>query len=235
MASGQVSPSQAMQNQLTTIDGEIHPVTLLGRWIARAQGVDDAELKREGKQRKLQEKRANLYAERHRRTGPGRPRPRVRGRRPRRRRAARLPPALRALGAPELDGHRARLHGRQGAVGDHAGARRRSHTIWSLGSFYVGEERVTADLAPFLLAAPTGEIEAVPRHPAGRRGAPRRLLRPLRRRGDVPRGGRLPRPHAGGRGDPARPWREALRRRAARRLASASRRSPTTSSCSSRA
>jgi ribonucleoside-diphosphate reductase beta chain len=32
-------------------------------------------------------------------------------------------------------------------------------TIWSLGSFYVGEERVTADLAPFLRAAPTGEIE----------------------------------------------------------------------------
>ena len=32
-------------------------------------------------------------------------------------------------------------------------------TIWSLGSFYVGEERVTADLAPFLLAAPSGEIE----------------------------------------------------------------------------
>ena len=32
-------------------------------------------------------------------------------------------------------------------------------TIWSLGSFYVGEERVTADLAPFLQAAPTGEIE----------------------------------------------------------------------------
>jgi ribonucleoside-diphosphate reductase beta chain len=32
-------------------------------------------------------------------------------------------------------------------------------TIWSLGSFYVGEERVTADLAPFLGAAPTGEIE----------------------------------------------------------------------------
>ena len=32
-------------------------------------------------------------------------------------------------------------------------------TLWSLGSFYVGEERVTADLAPFLQAAPTGEIE----------------------------------------------------------------------------
>jgi len=33
-------------------------------------------------------------------------------------------------------------------------------TIHSFGSFYVGEERVTADLAPFLLAAPSGEIEA---------------------------------------------------------------------------
>ena len=31
--------------------------------------------------------------------------------------------------------------------------------VWSLGNFYVGEERVTADLAPFLLAAPSGEIE----------------------------------------------------------------------------
>ena len=33
------------------------------------------------------------------------------------------------------------------------------HTTWSLGSFYVGEERVTADLAPFLMAAPSGEVE----------------------------------------------------------------------------
>jgi ribonucleoside-diphosphate reductase beta chain len=32
--------------------------------------------------------------------------------------------------------------------------------LWSLGSFYIGEERVTADLAPFVRAAPTGEIEA---------------------------------------------------------------------------
>ena len=34
------------------------------------------------------------------------------------------------------------------------------HTAFSVGSFYVGEERVTADLAPFLLAAPEWEIEA---------------------------------------------------------------------------
>jgi ribonucleoside-diphosphate reductase beta chain len=33
------------------------------------------------------------------------------------------------------------------------------HTTWSLGSFYIGEERVTADLAPFLMAAPSGEVE----------------------------------------------------------------------------
>jgi ribonucleoside-diphosphate reductase beta chain len=32
-------------------------------------------------------------------------------------------------------------------------------TLWSIGAFYVGEERVTADLAPFLQAAPSGEIE----------------------------------------------------------------------------
>ncbi len=35
-----------------------------------------------------------------------------------------------------------------------------AHNAYSLGSFYVGEERVTADLAPFLLAAPSGEVEA---------------------------------------------------------------------------
>ena len=39
-------------------------------------------------------------------------------------------------------------------------AEAQAHTAFSLGSFYVGEERVTADLALFLLAAPTGEVEA---------------------------------------------------------------------------
>jgi ribonucleoside-diphosphate reductase beta chain len=34
------------------------------------------------------------------------------------------------------------------------------HTAFSLGNFYVGEERVTADLAPFVSAAPSGEVEA---------------------------------------------------------------------------
>jgi ribonucleoside-diphosphate reductase beta chain len=39
-------------------------------------------------------------------------------------------------------------------------AEAQKHTAFSIGSFYVGEERVTADLAPFLMAAPSGEIEA---------------------------------------------------------------------------
>jgi ribonucleoside-diphosphate reductase beta chain len=32
-------------------------------------------------------------------------------------------------------------------------------TIWSFSAFYIGEQRVAADLAPFLLAAPSGEAE----------------------------------------------------------------------------
>jgi ribonucleoside-diphosphate reductase beta chain len=39
-------------------------------------------------------------------------------------------------------------------------AEAQTHTAFSLGSFYVGEERVTADLAPFVMAAPSGEVEA---------------------------------------------------------------------------
>jgi ribonucleoside-diphosphate reductase beta chain len=159
MAAGQVSPSQAMQSQLTTIDGEIHPITLLGRWIARAQGADDAEQKREEKQRKLQEQRANLYAE----GGVGGP----------------------GQGDPGHDSEGGVRDG--GGLLDYrqlyalwerqnwkateldftvdkeqwvtTPREAQESTIWSLGSFYVGEERVTADLAPFLLAAPSGEIE----------------------------------------------------------------------------
>jgi ribonucleoside-diphosphate reductase beta chain len=143
MASGQISPSIAMQNQLTTIDGEIHPVTLLGRWIARAQGMDEAELKREARQRKLQEERAGLYASGGDHDGDGLLDYRQ----------------LYALWerqnwrATELDFS---VDREQWVITPREA---QESTIWSLGSFYVGEERVTADLAPFLQAAPTGEIE----------------------------------------------------------------------------
>src|SRR5215208_5975896 len=159
MASGQVSPSQAMQNQLTKIDGKIYPVTLLGRWIARAQGTDDTELKREQKQRKIQEQRANLYVN----GGVGGP----------------------GQGDPGHDAEGGVRDG--GGLLDYrqlyalwerqnwkateldftvdreqwvtTPREAQESQVWSLGSFYVGEERVTADLAPFLLAAPSGEIE----------------------------------------------------------------------------
>ena len=143
MASGQLSPSMAMQNQLTTIDGQIHPVTVLGRWIARAQGSDDAELKREAKQRNLQEERAGMYSSGGDRDGDGLLDYRQ----------------LYALWerqnwkATELDFS---VDREQWVVTPREA---QESTIWSLGSFYVGEERVTADLAPFLQAAPTGEIE----------------------------------------------------------------------------
>jgi ribonucleoside-diphosphate reductase beta chain len=143
MASGQVSPSIAMQNQLTKILGEIHPITLLGRWIARAQGMDDAELKREAKQRRIQEERAGLYVSGGDHDGDGLLDYRQ----------------LYALWerqswkATELDFS---VDREQWVVTPREA---QESTIWSLGSFYVGEERVTADLAPFLQAAPTGEIE----------------------------------------------------------------------------
>jgi ribonucleoside-diphosphate reductase beta chain len=143
MASGQLSPSMAMQNQLTTSDGQIHPVTVLGRWIARAQGSDDAELKREAKQRKLQEERAGMYASGGDRDGDG------------------LLDYRQLYALWERHNWKAtELHfsvDREQWVVTPREAQ--ESTIWSLGSFYVGEERVTADLAPFLQAAPTGEIE----------------------------------------------------------------------------
>ena len=143
MASGQMSPSIAMQNQLTRIDGEIHPITMLGRWIARAQGTDDAELKRESRQRKLQDERAGMYASGGDRDGDG------------------LLDYRQLYALWERQNWRATeldfSVDREQWVTTPREAQ--ESTIWSLGSFYVGEERVTADLAPFLQAAPTGEIE----------------------------------------------------------------------------
>jgi ribonucleoside-diphosphate reductase beta chain len=143
MAAGRVTPSQAMQNQLTKIDGEIHPITLLGRWIARAQGADDEELERERRQRELQAERESLYASGGDHDGDGLLDYRQ----------------LYALWerqnwkASELD---FTVDREQWVITPREA---QESTLWSLGSFYVGEERVTADLAPFLQAAPTGEIE----------------------------------------------------------------------------
>jgi ribonucleoside-diphosphate reductase beta chain len=141
LATGRITPNDAMRNRLTRIEGKLHPVTLLGRWIDRGQGRDDAELKREARQRALQEARADMYRHTPSRDGLLDYR------------------QLYALWerqnwkVHELDLSVDREHW---LTLPSAG---QENMLWSLGSFYVGEERVTADLAPFLTAAPSGEIE----------------------------------------------------------------------------
>ena len=159
MAGGELSPAEAMQNRLTDIDGEIYPVTLVGRWIDRSQGRDDAELRREAEQHAIQQARGGGFAS----NGGARP----------------------GQGDPGHDAEHATRDGKRllsyrqlYALWEKQNWKAseidlsvdkeqwlafpreaQENQIWSLGSFYVGEERVAADLAPFLLAAPSGEIE----------------------------------------------------------------------------
>src|SRR4051812_2505847 len=72
LVSGTMTPPEAMQRHLIEIHGEIYPTTLLGRWIDRSQGRDDAELEREERQRAVQERRLGSWGG-HR--GNGRPLP----------------------------------------------------------------------------------------------------------------------------------------------------------------
>ncbi|MGH2824796.1 MAG: ribonucleotide-diphosphate reductase subunit beta, partial [Thermoleophilaceae bacterium] len=139
MAAGELTPNEAMRSRLTEVDGQLFPVTLVGRWIDRAQGRDDAELKREEKQRRLQATRAGAYDV----DGDG------------------LLDYRQLYALWERQNWRAHeidftVDREQWVITPRPA---QENTIWSLGSFYVGEERVTADLAPFLPAAPSGEIE----------------------------------------------------------------------------
>jgi ribonucleoside-diphosphate reductase beta chain len=142
LAAGELDPDSAMRDQLTVVDGELYPITLLGRWIDRSQGRDDAELDRERRQRELQEARAGAFSD-----GAGAGDGLLDYRQ------------LYALWerqnwkASELDFSLDREQWLATPTSS------QENTIWTLGSFYVGEERVTADLAPFLMAAPSGEIE----------------------------------------------------------------------------
>jgi ribonucleoside-diphosphate reductase beta chain len=144
LLAGEVSPSDAMRLGLTEVDGGIPPVTRLGRWIDRAEGVDGPELKREARQRRLQAENAGSWGSNGSAPKGG----------------------LMDYGqlyalwerqnwrAHELDFSKDR---EDWLVSP---AEAQQHTAFSIGSFYVGEERVTADLAPFLMAAPSGEVEA---------------------------------------------------------------------------
>ncbi|MEA2404164.1 MAG: ribonucleoside-diphosphate reductase beta chain [Thermoleophilaceae bacterium] len=167
---GEISPNYAMSQALARVRGNLYAATLMGRWIDRAQGHDDAELEREVRQREVQDRRAGSWG------GS---------------KNGRVLPAARPVAAPADGGdpaHESAGDARRG--GDLMGygelyalwerqnwkaheldfsvdkeqwlatpTEAQQHTIWSLGSFYIGEERVTADLAPFLLAAPSGEVE----------------------------------------------------------------------------
>jgi ribonucleoside-diphosphate reductase beta chain len=143
MAAREITPAEAMRRHEVDIQGALHAVTLLGRWIERAQGNDDSELAREERQRAVQARRAGSWGGGARPDEPG----------------LMDYEQLYALWerqnwrAHELDFSVDREHWLASP------AEAQESMLWSLGSFYIGEERVTADLAPFLLAAPSGEVE----------------------------------------------------------------------------
>src|SRR5204863_3334811 len=58
---GHVTPAQTMREQLAEVNGDIHPTVMLGRWIERAQGRDDAEMARERGQRDIQARRTGSW------------------------------------------------------------------------------------------------------------------------------------------------------------------------------
>jgi ribonucleoside-diphosphate reductase beta chain len=157
---GDVTPGIAMQQGRTRIEGLLPAITLLGRWIERAEGRDDEELQREARQRRIQEGRAT-WGSRVNGTGPGQGDPGHETESRRRKKGADLLTyeELYALWerqnwkAHEIDFSKDK---EQWLV---TPTESQFETIWSTASFYIGEERVAADLAPFLLAAPSGEIE----------------------------------------------------------------------------
>ena len=146
LLSGTLTPTDAARFQHTQMSGRIHCGTLLGRWIDRSQGRDDEELEREREQREAAAAAARASwggAQNGAAGGDG----------------LMSYEQLYALWerqnwkAHEIDFSVDREHwlATPRAVQEtRSGASR---------SFYIGEERVTADLAPFLLAAPSGEIE----------------------------------------------------------------------------
>jgi ribonucleoside-diphosphate reductase beta chain len=158
MLSGELTPPDSMRLGKTEIEGRIPPVTLLGRWIDRAEGIDGPELEREGRQRRRQAENAGSWGSKVTNGASSDSGDPAETKRPRG--GLMSYEQLYALWerqnwrAHELDFSVDREHW----LVTPAEAQR--HTAFSIGSFYVGEERVTADLAPFLLASPSGEVEA---------------------------------------------------------------------------
>src|SRR5919202_1573698 len=61
LVAGQITPAQSMREQLADVEGDIFPTVVVGRWIERAQGRDDAEMQREARQRAIQARRAGSW------------------------------------------------------------------------------------------------------------------------------------------------------------------------------
>ena len=59
--SGEETPAQAMQARHVTVEGPMTPVTLMGRWIDRAAGLDGPEIEREKRQREIQAANAGSW------------------------------------------------------------------------------------------------------------------------------------------------------------------------------
>ncbi|MEA2387150.1 MAG: ribonucleoside-diphosphate reductase beta chain, partial [Thermoleophilaceae bacterium] len=170
LLTGSMTPSEAMHRHLIHVEGELYPTTLLGRWIDRSQGRDDAELAREERQRALQERRRGSWGGAR---GNGTPLPAPRpvseadGGDPAHEDAGAARRGSDLMGYGELyalwERQNWRAHELDFSVDREqwlaSPTEAQQHTTWSLGSFYIGEERVTADLAPFLIAAPSGEVE----------------------------------------------------------------------------
>jgi ribonucleoside-diphosphate reductase beta chain len=134
---------------------------MLGRWIERAQGRDDAEMARERDQRDIQARRAGSWGAAVEGNGRGRAE------------QVSAPLTVEGSTSPDLmtygqlyalwERQNWRAHELDFSVDrEHwvaSPTEAQENMMWSLGSFAIGEERVTADLAPFVMAAPSGEIE----------------------------------------------------------------------------
>jgi ribonucleoside-diphosphate reductase beta chain len=156
---GEISPTASMQTGLTRASGALSPVTLLGRWLDRVEGVDGPELEREERQRAVQASRAGAWGSSSNGAVARTIDPAQGG-------AAAKRDNL--LGYEQLYALWEKRNWRSHEL-DFSTDRgqwlvtpteAQRHTAWTMSSFYVGEERVAADLAPFVLAAPSGEIEA---------------------------------------------------------------------------
>jgi ribonucleoside-diphosphate reductase beta chain len=157
---GELTPNYAMQKALTKVEGSLYLITLFGRWIERSEGRDEVELQREERQRAVQERRAT-WGSRVNGTGPGQGDPAHEAEAGRRQKGAALLSYEDLYALWERQNWKAHeidfsVDKEQWLV---TPTESQQETIWSTASFYIGEERVAADLAPFVLAAPSGEIE----------------------------------------------------------------------------